>query len=53
MTPKQESGINKTSPMTKKETIQDLRDKVADVKWDLQRVLDILDTLYHEETPDK
>ena len=35
--------------MNKKETIQDLRDKVADVKWDLQRGLDILDTLYHEE----
>jgi len=35
--------------MTKKEAIQDLRDKVADVKWDLQRVLDILDTLYHED----
>ena len=35
--------------MTNKETIQDLRDKVADVKWDLQRVLDILDTLYHED----
>ena len=34
--------------MNKKETIEDLRDKVADVKWDLQRVLDILDTLYHE-----
>ena len=35
--------------MTRHETIQDLRDKVADVKWELQRVLDILDTLYHEE----
>ena len=35
--------------MTKKEIIEDLRDKVADVKWDLQRVLDILDTLYHED----
>ena len=35
--------------MNKKETIQDLRDKVADVKWDLQRVLDIIDTLYHED----
>ena len=39
--------------MTKKETIQDLRDKVADVKWDLQRVLNILDTLYHEETQER
>ena len=35
--------------MTKKEIIEDLRDKVADVKWELQRVLDILDTLYHED----
>jgi hypothetical protein len=35
--------------MNKKEIIEDLRDKVADVKWDLQRVLDILDTLYHED----
>jgi len=38
--------------MNKKETIEDLRDKVADVKWELQRVLDILDTLYHEENDD-
>jgi len=38
--------------MNKNETIQDLRDKVADVKWELQRVLDILDTLYHEENDD-
>ena len=35
--------------MTKKEIIEDLRDKVADAKYDLQRVLDILDTLYHED----
>ena len=35
--------------MTKKEMLENLRDKVADVKWDLQRVLDILDTLYHED----
>ena len=34
--------------MNKKETIEDLRDKVADIKYDLQRVLDTLDTLYHE-----
>ena len=37
------------SKSTKKEIIEDLRDKVADVKWELQRVLDILDTLYHED----
>ena len=35
--------------MNRKEIIEDLRDKVADVKWDLQRVLDILDSLYHED----
>jgi len=35
--------------MTKKEIIEDLRDKVADAKWELQRVLDILDSLYHED----
>jgi len=34
--------------MNKKETIEDLRDKVADIKYDLQRVLDTLDHLYHE-----
>ena len=34
--------------MTKKETIEALRDKVADIKWDLQSVLDNLDRIYHE-----
>jgi len=33
----------------RKEMIEDLRDMVADIKWDLQRVLDNLDTLYHED----
>ncbi len=34
--------------MNKKETIEALRDKVADIKWDLQSVLDNLDRIYHE-----
>jgi len=34
--------------MTKKETIETLRDKVADIKWDLQSVLDNLDRIYWE-----
>ena len=34
--------------MTKKEIIEDLRDKVADIKYECQVVLDILDSLYHE-----
>ena len=38
--------------MNKKETIEDLRDKVADIKYDLQRVLDTLNTLYHEDNED-
>ena len=35
--------------MTKKEIIVDLRDRVADIKYDCQVVLDILDQLYHED----
>ena len=35
--------------MTKKEIIEDLRDKVADIKYECQVVLDILDKLYHED----
>jgi len=34
--------------MNKKETIEALRDRVADIKWDLQSVLDNLDRIYHE-----
>ena len=34
--------------MNKKETIEALRDKVADIKWDVQSVLDTLDSLWHE-----
>ena len=34
--------------MTKND-IEELRDKVADIKYDLQVVLDILDQLYHED----
>ena len=37
--------------MTKKEIIENLRDKVADIKYDCQVVLDILDSLYHEFEP--
>jgi len=37
---------------TKKEIIEDLRDKVADIKYDCQVVLDILDSLYHEDNDD-
>ena len=33
--------------------IEELRDKVADIKYECQVVLDILDSLYHEfETED-
>ena len=35
--------------MNKKEIIEELRDKVADIKYECQVVLDILDQLYHEE----
>ena len=35
--------------MTKKEMLDNLRDKVADIKYDCQVVLDILDSLYHED----
>ena len=35
--------------MTKKEIIEDLCHKVADIKYECQVVLDILDQLYHEE----
>ena len=38
--------------MNKKETIEALRDKVADIKWDLQSVLDTLDSLWHELKPE-
>ena len=34
--------------MTKND-IEELRDKVADIKYDCQVVLDILDQLYHED----
>ena len=34
--------------MNNKETIDALRDKVADIKWDLQSFLDNLDRIYHE-----
>ena len=34
--------------MNKKETIEALRDRVADIKWDLQSVLDNLDRIDHE-----
>lgn len=34
--------------MTKND-IEELRDKVADIKYECQVVLDILDQLYHEE----
>lgn len=38
--------------MNKKETIEALRDKVADIKWDVQKVLDTLDILWHEFEPE-
>ena len=52
--------MNKNEPIlqpvcaasNRKEMIEDLRDKVADIKYDLQRVLDTLNTLYHEDNED-
>ena len=37
----------------RQELVENLRDRVADIKWDVQKVLDYLDNLYHElETED-
>lgn len=48
--------MNKNEPIlqpvcaasNRKEMIEDLRDQVADIKWDLQRVLETLDTLTND-----
>jgi hypothetical protein len=54
MTKKQNPVLQPVSvATTKKEIIEDLRDKVADIKYDCQVVLDILDSLYHEYDEDE
>ena len=36
----------------RQELVENLRDRVADIKWDVQKVLDYLDNLYHEFEPE-
>ena len=36
----------------RQELVENLRDRVADIKWDVQKDLDYLDNLYHEFEPE-
>ena len=37
----------------RQELVNNLRDRVADIKWDVQKVLDYLDSLYYEFEPEE